>query len=56
MKSRQRNRLLVTLTAFGSLFASSFTWANMMDCSGTKRSKVTFACVIFASDLTNVEE
>ena len=39
MKSKQHNRLLVTLATFGTFFASSFTWADMMDCSGTKKSK-----------------
>jgi hypothetical protein len=39
MKMGTLSRCLVPVAAFASLFASSPTWADTMDCSGTKRSK-----------------
>ncbi|HTS55826.1 MAG TPA: hypothetical protein VMH26_21360 [Burkholderiales bacterium] len=39
MNAGKKSRCLLALAAAGSFFASSSTWADMMDCSGTKRSK-----------------
>lgn len=41
MKIGEKSRCLVALAAFGSFFATSSTRADMMDCSGTKRSKAS---------------
>ena len=38
MKLRKQSRCLIVLAAFGSFFAGSSTWADMIDCSGTKTS------------------